>query len=251
MGINRENEKNVNEPGGEFVERPYYDDKNEKEELEKIPVEYLGVISKRKEIRFEKLVFWLTFWIVVLGFGPGTQGQEFNPQTGELKTYYTFAWGLWEYKGVVRQTDWTEWYLSKTLESSDEHWVPYGAIYPALFGHLKTQWKIDLGWEMPSNILSRMKELDEKLRPGMILNIPRILNSVNNAREWNAIMVPLCTGDVDEAFEWWDDHKDELLDWSREPKGTPLSRDFIQASLAYVEEMLKTDEYLIPLMPGN
>ncbi|MCK4720596.1 hypothetical protein KAU08_08045 [bacterium] len=250
MGINRDNEKNVNEPGV-FEDRPYYDDKNEKEELEKIPVEYLGLISKRKEGRFEKLVFWLTFWIVILGFGPGTQGQEFNPQTGELKTYYTFAWGLWEYKGVVRQTDWTEWYLSKTPESSDEHWVPYGAIHPALFGHLKTQWRIDLGWEMPPNILSRMKELDEKLRPGMILEVPRILNAVNNAREWNAIMVPLCTGDVDEAYEWWDDHKDELLDWSREPKGTPLSRDFIWASLAYVEEMQKTDEYLIPLMPSD
>lgn len=241
-------DNDVNE--GDYVERPYYDSKEEIEEIEKVPVEYLGLLRKRKIFRLERFVFWFVFWILVLGFGPGIQGQKIDARSGQIKTYYTFLWGYWSYVDPPKTTEWTDWYLSLNPEPHEEHWVNFGTIYPALFGHLTVPWGRSLGWIIPPNAIERMKELDEKLPAGMIMQIPRVLSAMNKGREWNALIVPLCEGTIDDAYDWWDETNDRFLIWSRMDWGTPMPDALIEESNAYIEKMRASDENLIPLFSG-
>ncbi|MCX6646430.1 MAG: hypothetical protein NTY09_08750 [bacterium] len=235
---------------GDYVERPYYDSEQEKEELEKVPVEYLGHLQKKRIFRLEQFMFWSVLWILVLGFGPGIQGQKLDTRSGQIKTYYTFIWGHWRYEDPPEPTEWTTWYDSLNPEPYEEHWVDYGIIYPALFGHLTSPWGENLGWVIPPITIERMKELENKLRAGLIMKIPRILNSVNTGAEWNAIIVPLCQGTVDDAYTWWNDNEERFAVWSMQPWGTPMPAALIEESNAYIEKMNQTDENLIPIMPN-
>ena len=237
------------ETNGVYEERPYYDDKAEKEELGKVPVEYLGHLRRRKIFRLERFVFWFVFWLLILGVGPGIQGQKINARSGEIITYYTYVWGLWGYESVPKPSEWTEWYLSLNPEPHEEHWVNFGTIYPALFGHLTAPWGRDLGWIIPDNTIERMKELDERLLAGNVMKIPRVLNAVNNGREWSALIVPLCEGTVGDAVKWWEENDDRFLVWSRQVWDTPMPDALLEDSVEYIEKMRESDEYLIPLLP--
>jgi|GEM_PF-5541018 len=246
------NNKNINEP--DYVpedERPYYDDEAEKEEKEKVPVEYLGYLEKRKEQRREHLVFWILLVIIVVGFAPGTKGKDLSPRTGEWRNHFTFGWGKFDYPDPeVHATEFTEWYRSKTPEPHEMRWVPYDKTYPALFGYLAVPWAYEEhGWQMPDNLAERMKALDEIFRPGHVMDIPRVLNSVNNGEEWNAVVLPLTLGTPREAKNWWDEHEDILQEWASEPFGTPLPQEYINEANAYIDEMRSPEGNDIPLLP--
>ncbi len=117
-----------------------------------------------------------------------------------------------------------------------------------MFGMIKLPFMAnDLGWIMPGNLTTRMVELKGVLRPGRVLDIPRVLNSVNDGREWNAIILPLTEGSVDEAKNWWNNHKDELLAWSILTEGTPLDEDYITEARAHITVISAVNGNNIPL----
>ena len=252
MQKDQENNKNVNEP--DYVledERPYYDDDAEKEELEKVPVEYLGFLEKQKERRREHLVFWILLIIIVIGFAPGTRGKDLSPRTGEWRNHFTFGWGTFDYPDPeVHSTDFTEWYKSMTPELHEMRWIPYEKTHLALFGYLALPWAYrSYRFDWPDNLAQRMEELDRQFRPGHVMDIPRVLNSVNNAQEWNAIVVPLTLGTPREAKEWWDDHDGRLREWADQPFGTPLPQNYIDEANAYIQQMATPEGNQIPLIP--
>ncbi len=250
MYTDEEKEINVNEPEYDPEERPYYDDDAEKEEKEKVPVEYLGYLQKQREHRRDQFIFWVLLLIIAIGFAPGTKGRDYCPRTGEWRNHFTFGWGLFDYPDpVARPTEWTEWYMEKNPEPHEMHWVPYGTIQPAIFGYIGLPGGRELGWEMPENLVERMRELDSLFRPGYIMEIPRVLNAVNNAEEWNAIILPLVTGTPQEAYRWWNSHDNRLLAWAQEPIGTPLPQAYIDEATQYMEEMLEPQGNHIPILP--
>jgi hypothetical protein len=126
-------------------------------------------------------------------------------------------------------------------------WVPYGLTHPALFGVMSVPMGTGAEWFQPEDLIERMEELDELFRPGYVMEIPRVLTAVNYAREWNAIIEPLTVGTGQEARDFWNQHKDELLDWSDEEEGTPIPESYLYEAERYVEEMLGPDGNHIPL----
>ena len=102
MKMDEKRKNNINEPGNDVEEeRPYYDDESEREEQEKVPVEYLGFLAKQKESRREQLVFWILLLIIVFGLAPGTRGRDYCPRSGEWRDHFTFAWGKFDYVDPV------------------------------------------------------------------------------------------------------------------------------------------------------
>jgi hypothetical protein len=247
MAKNHREEKNINEPGGD-IERPYYDSKGEKAEKEKLPVEYLGYLEKRKEHRFGAIFLWIVLGILILGVGPGTKGMDYCPRDGEVRRHITFMWGKYDYADLPKPTPFTEWYESLRPEPHEMKFLPYGKVFPALFGYIAFPIFVqDLGWKMPDNLVDRMKELQPKFRPNAVLNIPRVLQSVNDAREWNAIILPLTLGTADEAYRWWSNHEDELMGWAFLRDGSPLPLDYINEAGAYIKEKETPENPDLPL----
>jgi len=251
MTRTRDEEDHAYDPNEEpREERPYYDTPAEKEEIGKVPVEYLAYLQRRRESRREQVFFWLVVLIVVIGLAPGTRGKDYSARTGEWRDHLTFAWGRLEYADIPRPTEFTEWYMSKNPQPHTLRWVPYEKTYPAIFGYLAIPVRVtDLGWEMPENLTERMTELDGLFRPGYVLEIPRVLYAVKNAEEWNAIIVPLMLGTPAQAFDWWSHHSAALTRWSQQEYGTPLPQEYIDEAAAYVEEIKKPNGNHIPLMP--
>jgi len=248
MVTNNKTGKNLNEPGTVEEERLYYDDKEERKEQEKVPVEYLGYLKKRKEFRRLRVAMWIVLLILFLGLGPGTKGKIYCPRNGEWRNHFTFAWGRLQYNGYPNATEWTRWYESKSPEIAGLRWVPYGEVYPAVLGVPVFPWPKNLGWEMPENLVKRMQELEPMFRPGFVMEIPRVLSAVNNARDWNAIIVPLTIGTPQQAFEWWNAHRFQLQRWSRSKTRTPLPDRFVAESEAYAKRMLGPTGSQIPLV---
>jgi len=244
---NNEETRDPNEPGALPEESPYYDNRAEKEEKEKVPVEYLGFITRQKETRRERTIFWVILLIVIIGLGPGTKAKIYCPRSGEWRAHLTFAWGFLEYSGMPHETEWTGWYMSNSPEPHDMRWVPFGKKYPALFGFLAVPLGKGAVWEMPENLIERMNALDGEMRAGRVMDIPRVLESVNYNREWNGIILPLTLGTVDDAVAWWNRHKDELLEWSEEEHGTPIPESYLYEAERYIEEKSDPDGNDIPL----
>ena len=239
--------KNINEEGYDLQESPYK--KKNEEEAKKLPVEYLGYVERRRAARMIKNLAKAIILVLLLAFGPGIRSKEYCPECGRFRTYATLAWGNWTYSSIATsETEWTRWYESRSPLFHEHHWVLCGKVYPAIFTVPVLPWGRDLGWEFPENLVTRMKELERYLRLGKILNIPRTLNRVSNAKEWNAIILPLTVGTPEEAFEWWKEHEDYLTRWSKNELAE-LSEDFISASEKYVEEKLHPEGNEIPILP--
>jgi len=248
MAKNPNDERNINEPGYDLDDRPYYDDKSEKEEVEKVPVEYLGYLQHQKEVRTGKAFLWIVLVVIIFGLAPGTRSQLYCARSGEVRDHLTFAWGFLEFNDIPEATAWTDWYESKNPEAHEMRWVPFGESRPAIFGYIAFPFKTDLGWIMPDNLITRMEELDDVLRPrGSVMDIPRVLNAVNTGSEWNAIILPLTEGTVEDAEEWWSDNKSMLIRWSDDEPGTPLSMDYIARATERVESIRQEDGNHIPL----
>lgn len=246
-------ERNVNEPEFEEEEGIYRDRKDDEDE-EIIPVEYLSYVLQTRKARIAHFFWGVLLAIVIFGIAPSMKGQEVCPRCGRTRSCSTLAWGYWRIVGVgTVETSWTEWYESLTPEDHWHHWVRAGKSHPGLFIFLTTHFSIGKDWFNPDNLIERMEDLNQirYFRPGKVLEIPRILRSVNTEREWNAIIGPLTVGTTQDASDWWHSHRDELIEWSIQPLGTPLSDDFIYASWAYVEEMIEPDGYIIPIGPGS
>jgi hypothetical protein len=242
------NDEDINEPGAVPEESPYYDNKKEKEEAEKVPVEYLGYLQQQKETRKELLSLWIVLVILILGLAPGTKGKIFCPRNGEWRPKYTFAWGYFDYHGMPMATEYTEWYNAQLPEPHEMRWVPYGKTHPALFGVISIPMGKGAEWAQPDNLIERLDELDGLLRPGYVMEIPRALGGVNYAREWNAIIEPLTLGTAEEAKEFWNRHKDTLLDWAEnEEPGTPIPESYLYEAEQYVEQMTSSEGNHIPL----
>ncbi len=248
MAMNHKNDDvDVNAPGYDAEESPYYDNDKEKEEADKVPVEYLGYLQQQKEVRKDLLFFWIVFLIVLLGFGPGTKGKIFCARSGEWRAKYTYAWGYLDYHGTPTPTEWTEWYNAQNPEPHQMRWVPYGKTHPALFGVMSVPMGTGVEWFQPENLIERMEELDDLFRMGHVMEIPRVLAAVNYAREWNAIIEPLTVGTAQEARQFWNQHKDDLIDWSNDEAGTLIPESYLYEAERYVEEMTEEDGNHIPL----
>jgi hypothetical protein len=237
MGKNRDGpEKNLNDPGYVQEEESIYQKKNE-EERKKIPVEYLSYVQRRHSVQVIKTLIILIILIAILGFGPGTNGQEYCPECGRLRSRNTLAWGHWGFHGLTPvDTEWTAWFMAQNPEPHIHHWVPFGPRELALFALLKVPLRYGHAWEIPDNLVTRMNELKPFFRPGKIMDIPRALSAVNNAEEWRSIIVPLTLGTPQEAFDWWDRNSRTLEWWAAQPRGFPLPEDFMTASQAYIDE---------------
>ncbi len=248
MAVNSQERSNVNDPGLVDVDRPYYDSEQEAREKKKVPVEYLGHLAQQRKARMGFTFLWTVIFLIFIGIGPGIKGQYYSPRTGELRPHLTFVWGQFEYRGNPISTEWTEWYESMNPEPYTQHWVPYGKVHPAFFGIVSFPFGVkNLGWRMPENLVPRMKELNGLFRPGTVLDIPRTIDKVNNAKEWNAIILPLTVGTARDASEWWNQHKRVLIQWSEQDLGTPLPENYIEEAAAYVERMHEPNGNHIPL----
>jgi len=247
MAKNR-NEGNVNDPGQVIEERPYYDDKTEKAEQEKLPVEYLAFLEKKKENRALGFIIWSLVLFIVLVIAPGRVGKEYDARTGEFRYVRKFFWGQTEYKGQPRDTEWSIWYYQHDPTPVQQRWIPYEIDSPAIFGVIAIPiMEINYGWEMPENLIQRMRALEVELGGGREMDIARTLHAVNNGEEWNAIIVPLSMGEAREAKYWWLDHKDLLMGWAEMEPGTPLSQAYIDEANAYIASFYEPDGNEIPL----
>ena len=246
-------ERNVNEP--EFQEdEGKYRDKKKNEDDEFIPVEYLSYVQQTRKARVAHIFWGILLAIIIFGIAPSMKGQELCPRCGRTRSSSTMAWGFWRIAGVETvDSTWTEWYESLTPEDHPHHWVQAGKSHPGMFIYLTTPFSVGSDWYNPGNLIERMEELNQirYFRPGKVLEIPRVLKSVNNEREWNAIIGPLTVGTAQDASDWWHSHREELIAWSAQPMGTLLSDDFVQAAWAYVEEKIEPDGYHIPIGPGS
>lgn len=225
----------INEPG--YIDEDNIYAKKNAEEAEKIPVEYLGYVQKQRAANvIRTLIAWIIFALVAF-FGPGISGRERCPQCGRERTYFSLAWGRWEFRGVAPvDTEWTKWYEAQYPLPHYHHWILFGRYRPALFGYLTLPLDLGTDWVWPENLMQRMEELKSEFRPGKVLEIPTALLRVNNAEEWEAIIMPLTMGTPQEAYEWWRAHYPILRDnWLSRPFGTPMPEEFIDASKQYVE----------------
>jgi hypothetical protein len=240
----------VNEPGPEQDEGVFRRKTDADEEEEKrVPVEYLSHIQKQRSSRLARLFWSIVLLIVICGIAPSHKGWDYCPRCGRWRTHSALAWGLWEIRGLNPvQTEWTEWYESHHPETHTHHWVPAGKVYPGFLLFITTPIHRDLGWEFPESLVERMRELESYFRPGKVLDIPRVLRAVNSSREWKAIIYPLVVGTPEEAYRWWQNHDNRLLDWARKPLGTPLPEDIISESEKYVEAKMKPEGNHIPLL---
>ena len=248
MGKNKK-AGNVNEPGHSVEERPYYDDRSEKEEQEKLPVEYLGYLEKRKESRTIHFFIWTIVLFLVIVVAPGTLGKEYDARTGEYRSVRKFTWGRWEYTGRVHSTEWTDWYYKPNPRPVNQRWLPFDKTSPSIFGVIAIPIKVtNYRWEMPENLMDRMRELETEIHGGRGRDIPETLHKVNSGLEWNAIIVPLTQGTVKDAKNWWDEHKTDLMDWAEKPEGTPLPQSYIDDANAYIESFKVPEGNVIPLV---
>lgn len=244
----KQSKKNINEPG--FIdEENIYQKKNE-EERKKIPVEYLSHVQKKHARVFITTLLWWIFIAIMVFFAPGLGGYEYCPECGRIRTYYALTWGHWEFRGLTPQpTKWTEWYEKQNPRPHKHHWVKWGGMRPALFGFLKLPIDLTPAWEMPENLITRLEELENQhMKLGKILEIPVILQSVNNAKEWRAIIVPLTVGTPQDAYTWWQANRRTLNNWAARPLGTPLSKAYIDLAEAYIAKMTEPEGYEIPLI---
>jgi hypothetical protein len=173
------------------------------------------------------------------------------PRCGRTRAYNTLAWGEWKLPGFQQvRTSWTDWYESRNPELHTHHWVVTGITYPGLFIFLTSSYGIEHDWKSPENLMDRLRELSRPryFRPGKVLDIPRVLGSVNNGREWNAIIEPLTLGTASEAFAFWETNEAELKAWADQPWGTPMPETYLAAADAYVKEMTAPDGNIIPLI---
>ncbi len=236
-------EYNVNEPGYEEEEGIYREKKDDEEE-ELVPVQYLSFVQKRRRERTIRFFFGVLLAFVIFGIAPSQKKQDYCPRCGRWQAHNTLAWGRWDIVGMETvDTEWTEWYESLDSGFHHHHWVPAGKIYPGMFIFLTTPIAADLGWMAPENLVERMRELDSirYFRPGRVIEIPRILGMVNTGREWNAIIGPLTVGTTQDASDWWQANREELVEWSERPFPIPLFEEFMEASESYVEEMRQSD----------
>lgn len=241
--------RNINEPG--FDDDGIYRDKKKDDEEEKIiPVEYLSFVQRKRKQRIAHISWTILLILVLVGIAPSTKGVKICPRCGRTHAFNTLAWGHWSIPSLeIVDSKWTEWYESLNPEPHDHHWVYTGKTHPGLFIFITFPFPTDQGWEFPENLVERMRELSQPryFRPGKVLDIPRVLEAVNNGREWNAIILPLSLGTPDQAFQFWQRHERELLIWAEKIKGTPIPESFLQASDAYVEKMTEPVGHVIPL----
>ena len=237
---------NVNDPGVEIEENIYQ--KKNAEEAQKIPVEYLSYVKQRRAAQFIKtIVIWIIL-IILCAFAPGLSGHEICPQCGRIRTFNTLTWGHWAFRGLMpRDTDWTAWYEAQRPVPHDHHWVLYGQREPSLFGFVRFPLKYGEAWVMPENLIQRMDELKPMFRPTKILDIPKVLHSVDNAGEWRTIILPLTLGTPDEAFTWWQENSFELLRWAGRIETAPLPEAYKSKAEAYILEKTPKIGEQIPL----
>ena len=240
-------EKNINDPGNQEIESPYYKRKDE-EEKEEIPVEYLAYLQQRKAKRIAGTIYFILLAIIIVGISPSQKGAQIDPRNGQVRTWATLAWGYWVLTGEPENTAWTAWYQSHNPEYYDSRWLPFEKTYPGLFIYLTTPFGIDYNWIIPESLVDRMSELEPFFRPGKILDIPRTLYYVNNGQEWNAIVLPLSVGTPEEAYRWWDEHHDLLQKWANQPVGTPLYQIYIDEAQKYYNDKTEDDGWEIPLI---
>jgi hypothetical protein len=246
-GNNRPTEEpNVNDPGI-LIEENIYQKKNA-EEAQKIPVEYLAYVRRRRaSLVIKTILIWIVL-IVLFAFGPGLDGQEICPECGRVRTYDSLAWGNWEFRGLtLRDTEWTAWYEAQNPMPHNHHWVLYGQREPSLFGYVKFPAKLGEPWVMSENLIQRMDELKPMFRPTKILEIPRVLRAVDNAAEWRAIILPLTLGTPDEAFTWWQENAFQLGKWSGQIESAPLPEDYMTRAEAYIQEKTPKTSEQIPV----
>lgn len=246
--VKKRNEGNVNEEGGYQEERPYYDSKSEKEEKEKLPVEYLGYLEKQKESRAVSFIVWSVILFIVFVIAPGKVSWEYNTLTGEIRSIHQFFWGHSTYTGTEVSTSWTDWYRRLDPTPEPPRWLPYDHESLSIFGVIEIPFGvIDHGWQMPDNLFLRMRELESEIRGGRVKDIPRVVSAVNNGDEWNAIIVPICLDEPRAAKNWWMDVRDDLLDWASEDPGTPLPQSYIDQANAYIESFHEPNGNEIPI----
>ena len=92
-----------------------------------------------------------------------------------------------------------------------------------------------------------MAELDDRLRGGHVMDIPRVLGAVSYYREYEAVILPLTMGTVDQAVTWWNGHKNTLLDWAEEDFGTPIPESYLVEAENQIENLKQPDGNVIPL----
>jgi hypothetical protein len=186
---------------------------------------------------------------IILGFGPGMTGQEICPECGRIRSYDTIAYGHWVLRSINPQdTDWTAWYEDQKPIFHEHHWVQYGPLRPSLFAWITFPFPQGDVWDMPDNLVDRMRELTPMFRLNKVMEIPKVLNSVNDSTEWRAIVVPLSLGTPQEAFKWWESNQAELEKWASQPLRTPLSDDFKRSSEQYIKDKSPQDIGLGSLM---
>jgi hypothetical protein len=229
----KEKDRNVNEEGN-FEDESVYEKKN-KEEREKIPVEYLGYVKKRRSSNVIHVTLIWIVSVVLVAFGPGTQGKEICPECGRTRTYDTLAWGKWELRGLnYSDTDWTRWFEEQNPMVHNHRFILFGKEKAALFGYVPLPFTMGENWNMPGNLIARMNEIKPMFRPAKILDIPRVLAHVASGKEWEAIMVPLCMGTPQEAFDYWQQHLNVLMAWSQTPLTEPLPESYVADSESYI-----------------
>jgi hypothetical protein len=238
-----EKERNVNEPG-HFEEESLYEKKN-REEREKIPVEYLGYVKKRRSSTVIRVILIWIGIVVILGFAPGISGHEYCPECGRLRSYNTMAWGKLEIRGIeLTDTEWTRWYESQNPILHDHRFVLYGKGKAALFGYIPLPFTIGKDWAMPKDLILRMNELKDLFRPSKVLDIPRTLRHVSDGREWELIILPLTLGTAQEAFDWWQQKEGVLMEWGRSPLTEKLPNMYSAEAQAYIDLNTPKEEEL-------
>ncbi|HEX9744926.1 MAG TPA: hypothetical protein VGB30_05815 [bacterium] len=238
-------DSNVNDGG--YVEENPYIEANEKE-AEKLNVAYYGHLQHQREARAKTIVFWTITLIILLGIGPSTVSAEYCPRCGLWRTSNTVAWGAWKWQTAPEDSPWTEWYNSQNPLPKDHRWVTAGGKKNGFFTVANFPFGGTPSWEYPDNLVSRMRELSDRITRGYVLDIPDALNKVHNSEEWDAIILPLTVGTADDAFNWWNDNKRVLNEWADDSSDSPLAENFMAMSEAYVEERLGPVGNEIPLM---
>ena len=145
----------------------------------------------------------------------------------------------------IFRTAWGNAKLLPTIKATS----PFDKTSPSIFGVIAIPIKVtNYRWEMPENLMDRMRELETEIHGGRVRDIPETLHKVNSGLEWNAIIVPLTQGTVKDAKNWWDEHKTDLMDWAEKPEGTPLPQSYIDDANAYIESFKVPEGNVIPLV---